>query len=702
MRSDRTLKVIICALGSTTTVLQMTALRELMTVFAGNELDLGITLAVWLAAVGAGSAAGRRINSSAAFGMAVAASGLLAQPLLTLVPLLRPLLSLELGEAVPLGWTFLATVAVLTPFCVPIGMQFPLAAAALGGRAASAYLLEAAGAFLGGMLSTFVLAGRVPVPVTLASIACLHVLLAALLVKKRLVALLLVVPLAAAAGIMHVQRSVHSEDLELVSRTDSRYGIIEVYGSRDQYSLYAAGKLQYAYPDPPSEELKVHLPLALHPGPERVLLVGGSPGLVREVLKHPVAAVEYIELDPEMVRVAGTILTPEDQAAIRDRRVTILTTDARHHIKSLSAPRYDLIALNLPEPSTANLNRCYTIEFFREAKSALREGGVMTLSLPVAYGYMGRRMQQANGSIYRSLAAVFPFTALSSEEYGVLAGSERAIAAEPAVLHARFAESGADASWFHPYLFDDAFAPLKTKEHRKRLEQVRTVNRDERPAAYLYNLLVWADIQQSGILAVLVDRSTAAIVIALVLAAAAAVLLRRTGRTLQFTVATTGFSSMALTLVVLLGYQSTYGYVYERVGLLTASFMAGGAAGAYLARNSSMPLRLLRLLEGGAVLVLPCVPLLLRNEPLFLLLAVLAGAAGGAVFAAAAAGEQQRGTTGSAGLLYALDLAGSFAGALVVAVFLVPVLGMHRTLLFIAALKIISLAALLTVRYEEA
>jgi spermidine synthase len=696
------MKAIIGVLGCTTMLLQLTALRELMTVFAGNELDLGITLAVWLAAVAFGSAAGRTIRSSAAFGMAVAAAGLLAQPLLSLAPSLPQILSLEMGEAVPLGWTILATAAILVPFCIPLGMQFPLAAAALAGNAASAYLLEAAGAFCGGMLSTFVLAGRVPAPVVLTAIACVHVLLAARLAGRKRVALLLLVPLATAYGFSHVHRFVQGEDLELVSRTESRYGLIEVYGSRDQYSIYAAGKLQYAYPDAPSEELKVHLPLALHPGPERVLLVGGSPALVREVLKHPVSAVGYVELDPAMVRAAGMVLTADDRAALRDPRVTVLTDDARRYIKSLAGPQYDLIVLNLPEPSTANLNRCYTVEFFREAKNALRDGGVITVSLPVAFGYVGKRMQMANGAVYQALAAVFPHTALSSEEYGQLAGSDRPIAAEPALLQSRFERSRADAAWFHPYLFDDAFAPLKTKDYRRRLEQVRTINRDDRPAAYLYNVLVWAEMQRSGALGLLVGRSVVVISVALALAAAAAVLLRRAGRTVLYTVTTTGFTSMTLTLVILLAYQGAYGYVYERVGLLAASFMAGSAAGAYLVRDTARPLRLLQALEAAMVIVLLGMPWLLRHEPLFLLLAVIAGAAGGAVFAAAAAAERQRGTGGGAGLLYALDLAGSVAGALPVAVFLVPVLGMHRTLLFAAALKILSLAALLSLRHEEA
>jgi hypothetical protein len=81
---------------------------------------------------------------------------------------------------------------------------------------------------------------------------------------------------------------------------------------------------------------------------------------------------------------------------------------------------------------------------------------------------------------------------------------------------------------------------------------------------------------------------------------------------------------------------------------------------------------------------------------------MLAGAIGGAVFAAAAAMAQRKGIAGSAGSLYALDLAGSFFGALTVALFLVPVLGMQRTLLVVLFVKILSLTALLTTGQEKA
>ena len=39
-----------------------------------------------------------------------------------------------------------------------------------------------------------------------------------------------------------------------------------------------------------------------HPSPEKVLLVGGGfGGLIREVLKHPVKELDYVELDPQLI-----------------------------------------------------------------------------------------------------------------------------------------------------------------------------------------------------------------------------------------------------------------------------------------------------------------------------------------------------------------------------------------------------------------
>ena len=102
-------------------------LRELLTVFSGNELDIGITLAVWLVCVGMGSFGGARISAGGGLGLSFLLVAVLAGPTLTVIWLIRPALGLELGETVSLGTTMLSTLAVLFPVSlvrrrgIPIG-----------------------------------------------------------------------------------------------------------------------------------------------------------------------------------------------------------------------------------------------------------------------------------------------------------------------------------------------------------------------------------------------------------------------------------------------------------------------------------------------------------------------------------------------------------------------------------------------------
>jgi hypothetical protein len=104
--------------------------------------------------------------------------------------------------------------------------------------------------------------------------------------------------------------------------------------------------------------------------------------------------------------------------------------------------------------------------------------------------------------------------------------------------------------------------------------------------------------------------------------------------------------------------------VYEAIGLLTALFMAGMAAGAIVFRNASAPLPVLRKIQVAMVILLFLSPFLFRGEFAYYTVIFLAGAAGGGEFAAAAQAVNGSGTTAAAGKLYAFDLAGSFLGAL--------------------------------------
>jgi len=690
------------ALGASAMLLQVTALREFLAVFSGNELDLGITLSLWLLAAGMGSAAAATMRNPRALGYAVLLTGLSAQPLLSLIPFLRPILVLEAGETIPLGATIISTALLLSPACFLIGMQFPLAVRTLAGNAPRAFLLEALGALLGGAIFTFLIAGHAGASVVLTAVCIAYLLLGAVLLGRRALVLLALVPLVVSLGFSQARSAMQDEDVTLISRADSRYGAVEVFRTRGQFNVFAGGKFQYSYPDPQTDELRSHLAVTLHPHPRRVLVAGGSPGVSLEVLKYTGTTVEHIELDPGLVQVSRSLAAPGGSGAADGRVPAFLTDDARRYIKRLEGPRYDLIILNLPEPATANLNRLYTVEFFREARRALTADGVLTLTLPASFGYVGKRMQAANGAIYASLTAVFRHVALSSEEYGVLAASDSPIETAPGALQQRLFERGVSLAHFHPGVLDDAFDPMKAGQYRSRLAVVKELNTDSRPIAYLYDLLLWADMQQSGSLQFLVDHGTALVVIALAVLIAAGVLCGTKGQGVAFTVFLAGFSSLSFCLVVLLAYQSAFGYVYARVGLLTAAFMAGSAAGAALARNAGPPLRILRAGEAAGAALLLLAPVFFRYEALYLVLTALVGAAGGAVFVAANRRSGAEDTSGRAGRLYALDLAGSFLGALLTALFLIPLFGVQAVLLGMVLVKILSLLVLGSVRHEEA
>lgn len=682
--------------GTGAMLIQVVCLRQLLVIFAGNELVIGIVLAFWLAAVAGGSLVGHRFRAAPAFAVVLMAAGIISQLTLLLIGSARALLDIGPGETVSLAATMGITALCLTPVCAAIGMIFPMAVSFSGSPTSKVYGLEAAGAFLGGLLFTSLLAGRVG-PYMTAALASVLFLAACVMVlrRRRYLLLLLMPPLLYAATVrLDIYRA--QQYGGLVSKTESRYGEIAVFRMGDQLNFFESGKFLFSYPDPQTDELRVHLPVSVHPLPESILLVGGSPAAAAVLAGYPAVRIDYVEMDPALINVSLDQLSPADRGTISSRGVRLISEDGRRFIKR-ARPVYDLIIMNLPDPSTAAVNRMYTVDFIREARSALRPGGILSIKIPTSSGYIGRRMRTVNGSIFRSLRAVFQAVAPSSEEYGYLFASDSPIDTDPATLAARFSGRGIASSHFRPFIFRDAFDPLKVEMVRSRLDSVNILNTDARPAAYLYSLMLWADVYGRFVnrflgattIQVMYGAGAAALTVCLFFAA------RR--RAVYFSALTTGYTSMAFTVVVLLSYQAAFGHVYEMVGLLSAFFMAGMAAGSFAVGGDGRSLSLLRLAEGSAVVFFISSRLLFKTEVSYAAACALCGLVSGICFGAA--GRCISGT-GPAGRLYAADLAGSFAGALLSVLLFIPIAGVHNTVYSLAGIKSLSLLLLLTVKDE--
>ena len=175
---------------------------------------------------------------------------------------------------------------------------------------------------------------------------------------------------------------------------------------------------------------------------------------------------------------------------------------------------------------------------------------------------------------------------------------------------------------------------------------------------------------------------------------------------------------IGLEIMLLLGFQAIYGYVYLQLAILIAAFMAGMAAGSgwalhrRSASGESQSLRLQALILTLVQAVVAISPLLLYalfvwmaqtktaqgarvvSEVVFPALALLCGLLGGYQFPVASrvfffSSKQQ---SSGYGTLYALDLLGDCAGAVLLSVYWIPVFGFLRTAWLIA---VVNLAAIL-------
>ncbi len=707
------------ALGFTTTVAQVLLVRELVAVFYGNELVLGLILAAWLAwgALGAGLS-GRFASCSQRVGRTVlvaggpALLGLLPSLQMLLVRAARGLLRVPPGALVEFGPMVGVVLLSVAPVCLLAGALFPLLArhlAETGRPAGQAYLWECAGAATGGALFSFVLI-RYLDPFQTAALILMVDLAAALLLAPVPFANLARLPLAILPpailllaillpAILLLAPSVHRATLrwqwsDLAYAADSPYGRIVIQARDSQRVFYENGLLMFETQGTGPEEV-VHPPLLAHPAPRDVLLIGGAAaGNLREVLRHPVAHVTVVESDPLLLRAARLHLPPDEAAVLDDPRVTVVLDDGRRWVQT-ARRKFDVVILDLPEPSTGALNRFYTEEFFREVRAVLNPGGILSLGLPAAENYWSPELARRNGSVYHTLRAVFPHVLVLPGDTVHFLASGDPLEADPDRWGERLAERGIPTRWvtaaYIRYLFTtDRFAQV-----REALEATVGVrlNRDLTPICYYYDLALWLS-RFTPRLRGFFERTDFLrlgwVALALVVPVGLARVRRRWA--VPLAVGGAGLAGMMLEVVILLAFQVRHGSLYTQVSLIVTAYMVGmvlGSQGA-ASRPRAAPtarralLALMGALSAGAA-VLP----FLLGRPLpaavFPLLALLAGGWGGAVFPLALQAEP--GDVGrTAGRLYGADLAGGCLGALLGGAFFIPLLGIPQTCGVIALL----------------
>ncbi len=760
MSGDRDRRLLLTAfalVGSTALFVQVLLLRELMVAWRGSELSFGVSLSIWLTLTGAGSAlyglvAGRLRPSRASVAWGLLALGTLAPLALVVARLARNAMGVGAGELTGLGPLIAAGAASLAPFTLVSGFMFALAVSVLSrepgqreSAVGSVYVLEAVGAALGGLLVSFVLLPSWdPVRIAFLATAANGVLACVIAVgawKKAESSSrrpgLLVVSVVVLVGAVSLLGSLGTRldgatvaatwaDLGFRSQTNSIYGRIVVTRIGTQESIYESGVLVASSPDRLASEEATHLPLLAHRAPSRVLLLGGGlGGTISEILKHPtVLSVDYVELDPELVRAARRELGPAMTEGLDDPRVTVHFTDARFFVKR-TREAFDVVIVNVPDPTTAQLNRFYTEEFFREVESVLATDGIVGITATSSETYIGEDLARFLSCLRRTLSEVFAsVVAIPGDPCHFLAGERvHADVRDATVLSERIVERGLDVVFVRGYYLKDRLSPERIAYLDASLAGVEApVNSDLLPAClHLSTVLAnrqFADapgLMRGAGRHLTVRNALLAGVAIIVLLMLPALRRRRMAAALPGSVLAAifvvGLTEISIEITALLAFQSLYGYVYHHLALIVAAFMAGLALGGRLGtaavrrgagRRSFTCLQIaltgVPLALGAAVVGISRLPhdLLVAWSGFFPLIVVASAILAGAQFPLASrlyqGEDRDAGTTG--GRLYGIDLFGSAIGATLAAVFLLPILGVTGAM---GALAILNASVLVAI-----
>jgi len=741
-------------IGFTAIIAQIVLMRELFVIFCGNEISFGLILANWLLWTAMGSGIlGRLVpRTQDARRLMAALQGLIAVIFpVTLLCLRASKYAFQPtpGEMLGPGPMFLTSLVVLSAFCSASGLLFAAgsrayaadAGASTGEASSSVYLLEAMGSGVGGLLASLLLIRHLDAFQIALLLSFLNLLAAANLLwqgsRRGRLAIGALLALAAVAVIPPLSRRVDQvsrswpwRGFQVVASRNSIYGNLAVVQAESARSLYENGLVISTVPDPASAEEAVHFALLEHPAPVSLLLIGGGVnGSVTQALQHrTLQRVDYIELDPTIFELARRYF-PQEWAAIEsDPRLHTHLVDGRLFLKT-TPERFDVIIVNLPDPQTAQLNRFYTLEFFRTVAARLAPGGVFSFQLRSAEDYISPELADFLGCIRKTLGEVFPEIAFlpGSTVHFFAARQPGVLAAGPDELLARLRSRQLRTRYVREYYIPSRMTPDRMLDLnlQTRPQADTPVNRDFAPIAYYFDVALWSKRFRPG--GRLLFQTMAKVRFGTLAAAAGlltitlAALLgwrrppaRRLRLAAGYSVIVTGFTLMGLELLLLLGFQAIYGYVYHQLAIVIAAFMVGMAlgswravrrtAGSVKATNTTRERRTL----GGLQILIGLAPLALYalfvcfgriggtrqlwvvSQIVFPVLALLCGLVGGYQFPVASRlffpGSRQ--AAEGPGALYALDLLGACAGAVLLSTYLVPVFGFLKTALLSAVVNL--------------
>lgn len=700
---------------------QVVLLRELHVAFYGVELIYLFSLGIWLLWTALGALLGRRVSIPTLTGVACLflAFGLFIPLAVMFLRASRLVTSGIPGAYLPFFQQTVIALMSLLPSGLLSGLLFQWSAHLYiteRRTLAAAYAIESAGGLAGGLYATLLLSWGVQnfTSGLLCSIAsCItpllflkknvrsHLKITCTVLSLCFTILLFFSPLIDRA----TTRWNHPS---LLIMEDTPYGRITVSKLFDQISVYENDTLSFETEGTEAEHF-AHLVALQHPHPERILLLGGGlEGIIKELLKYSPDEIVYVELNASMFQKVIPHLPEEMQKSLSSSNVRIEYSDPRDFLAKSKG--YDIILVGMPEPTSGQTNRFYTREFFQECATKLNPGGILGFRLRTAENVWTPPLRGRTVSIYRALSSVFPYVLFLPGETNIVTASHAPLPGAETVrarFHALNLQTRLISPQYIHYLYtNDRFYQLNDLLRQEKAP----LNTDIRPACYQYSFLIWMSkffphISTMDFVALAEGKfSFPYVPIAWIVLAILFFLSRFKPHLLRtLIVFMAGFIGMILETLLILYYQVKHGILYQDVGILLMSFMAGLAIGASVINSKMIQYRDRKGIKrwwGYGIICLFClisvtiytktsmgVTIGLLPSTLFL---IITGFLVAGIFAYASHrdGSSQKNMISP---LYAADLAGGCLGSLVSSLFLIPLLGIDITAQLMLFLSLVTL-----------
>ncbi|MBI9083813.1 MAG: hypothetical protein JEZ11_09460 [Desulfobacterales bacterium] len=681
---------VVVATGVASVATQLVTIREYLAQFQGNEFVIALILFNWLILGGFGTLAAR-----GAMGLKMPASAsclgwismaLAAFPAIQIHAIrgLRDtvfVLGSSVGFYQTLGFTFLT----LAPYGLMVGFVLPYSLFVLRKRhptfsGARIYIADNLGDAAGGALFAFVLVHLVT-PLQAVSVAGLPLIAAALGLfhrQGRMGAGAVIGALAAvgvlAAGIGFESASLAPASGVLAHYRESRHGRLVIHRDGEQVTLFEDGSPVSSSHHPALAEEAVHYPLAQVDRPRRVLVISAEGGMMAELAKYQLDAVDYVELNPDVTELLFRYGMIRPISGLR-----VIHQDARAFLAGTDSS-YDAILVNLAEPSTFQVNRFFTGRFHELAQAHLAPGGVLSFAMDGFDNYLAEPQRQALSSLFNTAASHFKeVLLLPGERTWFLCADHRLTTDIPARLAARGIETRYVSRYFYGNMTGERVDRLNGL-----MDRTTPVNLDRTP--YLMRLMFdqWF------------AKFDASPTVFIGLLGIFALVYLMTLRREAFVLFSTGFATMGVEFLVIFAFQIYYGYIYLQIGLIVTVFLAGLLPGAWIGerfchRGKSLMIMTDVLLIGLLGLVILAIHVVGDSLPVafFLVFGFAVSMTCGCQFPVAL--YRIGGDGVAASKSFSADLMGAAVGSLVTSVVMMPYFGLVGTAMGLMAVKLVSL-----------